>query len=370
MEDELILEKKREEIRIYENELLELDSFLPKNEWGVKGQWCIPICIKMKNKKIMKNNSGKNKNNGKKDNDNKNDNNKNDKKIDDNNNNTIKNDENSRNDDDNSETLLPIFLNIQTIVMLPQIDSDTKTVDFGQIAIGSRFLKTVLISNLGYNSVNLLSSGINAVGPFSLLNPVKILHTGEFKKIIIECFPLISGLFHEILEFRNSDEIGGHRIRISLHAQGVTPCVALTGLLPMPGCGSGSGSGSGSVGQGGSAGVSGGVGGVGSGSGSGNNQGNSSGSGSGILDFGNVLVDDICTQNFTVSNYSTFAIDVDITRTVCMGLSPYEQLNEVTDRTITGLPVFSYRPESVRLQPGKTIFLPHKNTEIAYFGLY
>ena len=80
-----------------------------------------------------------------------------------------------------------------------------------------------------------------------------------------------------------------------------------------------------------------------------------------------MLVNDVHIQYFTVSNYSTFPIDVNIDRTVCTGLSPYEQLNEVTDRTINGLPLFSYRPESMRLKPGK--YVPSSLSSDPYYML-
>ena len=40
--------------------------------------------------------------------------------------------------------------------------------------------------------------GVSAVGPFCVLNPVKTLEAGEFKKIVIECCTSISGLFTEV----------------------------------------------------------------------------------------------------------------------------------------------------------------------------
>ena len=43
-----------------------------------------------------------------------------------------------------------------------------------------------------------------------------------------------------------------------------------------------------------------------------------------------------------------------MSRAVGVGLNPYEQINEITDRVCSGLPIFTYRPEKVRLQPGDT----------------
>jgi hypothetical protein len=211
--------------------------------------------------------------------------------------------------DDNSDTFHPLFFSLETVVSDPQISCDTKTVNFGQIAIGKKCLKTIKITNNTNNILQLVTYGTNAVGPFSILTPIKDLKPHEFKKIVIEFLPTETGSFTEILEYQNRKEIGGHRIRISLRAYGVTPYVTLTGLLPPP-----------------------------------TPWGTSSKNISGFLDFGNVLVHDTVLQNFTVLNQSLFDVDVTVVRT---------SNGEKSEKTICGLPLFSYRPESLILLPGK-----------------
>jgi hypothetical protein len=158
-----------------------------------------------------------------------------------------------------------------------------------------------------------------------MLNPVKTLQAGEFKKIVIECCPSLAGLFVEVLELRCDDSIGGHRIRVTLRAQGVMPSVSIEGLLPPPA-----------------------------------NWGLNSNQ-AGIMDFGNALVSDCVTQAFTVSNDSTFPVYVTMMRAVAVGLKPYEAIDEVADRVATGMPVFTFRPERVRLQPGG-----HQRVEVSF----
>jgi hypothetical protein len=70
-----------------------------------------------------------------------------------------------------------------------------------------------------------------------------------------------------------------------------------------------------------------------------------------------VLVHDVATQIFTVSNDSTFPVNVTMMRAVAVGLKPYEMIDEVADRAATGLPLFTFRPEKVRLQPGTSLFV-------------
>ena len=215
--------------------------------------------------------------------------------------------------DDNSDTFLPLFFSLETVVTDPQISCDTKTVNFGQIAIGKRCLKSIKISNNTNNMLQLITYGTNAVGPFSILNPIKDLNPHEIKKIVIEFSPTETGSFTEILEYQNREEIGGHRLRILLRAYGVAPYVTLTGLLPPP-----------------------------------TSWGTSCKNGSGFLDFGNALVNDTVLKNFTVLNQSLFDVDVTLVRT---------SNGENSEKTISGLPIFSYRPESFLLLPGKTFSL-------------
>lgn len=101
------------------NEIL---SNLPVEQWGITSSWNLPICLKY----------------GELD----------------------SNHENEKNFE-NLNNLIPMFMNIQTTVILPQIDANIKMMDFGEVAIGSRSLKSVIISNLGYTSVNLISEGGN-----------------------------------------------------------------------------------------------------------------------------------------------------------------------------------------------------------------
>ena len=398
LRDEKITEKTKEVNKIKENEINELESDLAYDQWGVRGMWTLPIFIKTKNVKRMKNkNNDNNENNAKKkmnerENNREMVNNKNEsnncnesieniqKKENMNNNNDDYNNNNNddnndinyndlnNNDNDDNDILLPLFINMETMVTLPQIDCNVKIINFGQIAIGQRILKTILISNLSDNSINLSSNGLNSCGPFSILNPVKILNNNEYKKIVIECFPLYSGLYNEIIEFYNSNNLGGHRLRINLSVEGVLPCVTLLGLLsPSVHLWGKSNSNDNNNSDDNNnnnhnhnhnynnsnnnnksdnnANYS----------SSNNSNGHNNNNENGYLDFGNVLVDDVSIQYFTVLNNSTFPINVNIIRTVCAGLSPYEQLNEVTDRTISGLPLFSYRPESMRLKPGKLL---------------
>lgn len=238
---------------------------VPESEWGIIGSWRFPIFIKPTSK-IQINNSP------------------------------------------------PIFVSIQTAVTLPQLVADVKLLDFGQMSIGVRTLSSFKIRNLGHKAVKLLTSGINAIGPFQMLNCPKIIEPNEGKTIMIECLPTRPGLNVEILELASSCEIGGHRIRVTLRAQGVQPSIELLGIAEPP---------------------------------------KTWNIRSGILDFGNVVGTDTFVQKFTILNKSSFAIDANIIRAVSAGTLPFRQ-QELVERTSTGLPIFTYRPERCNIKQGES----------------
>jgi hypothetical protein len=210
-----------------------------------------------------------------------------------------------------SAVQLPLFLNVQTIVTVPQLEIDLKYVDFGQMALGTRQIKVLKLRNVSTSKIHLHPDGLNAIGPFTVLNYSRPMQPGEFRNIIIECLPARPGLFIEVLELAPSLSLGGHRLRITLRTEGMKPSVSLEGLSPPPA---------------------------------------SWGPRDGILNFGNVLAGDVIINKFSVVNKSKFAVDLNITRLSCAGLSPVAQA-PLIERTANGLPIFSYRPERLTVGP-------------------
>lgn len=214
-----------------------------------------------------------------------------------------------------ADSPMPLFLNVETVVSLPQMEADEKVIDFGQVAVGTRQLKSFRVTNHTFVPAMLDSFGLNAVGPFSLLTPMsKPIPGGAVKTFLIECLPLRPGLNVEVLELSPSKSRGGHRLRITLRAEGLMPTIALEGVAAPP---------------------------------------PNWNTRHGILDFGNVVAGDMTTNKFTVVNKSLFAIEVNISRSVGNALSPYETAL-MLDRTSEGLPIFTLRPEQAVVEPGKT----------------
>lgn len=249
---------------------------LPREEWGIAAKWNVPICIRPLNQAASS--TGK-----------------------------LRSGALSA-----DSTAFPLFMCVHTMVTLPQLEADPKVLDFGQLAVGTRELRTIKLINRGIDSVQLQFDGINAVGPFMMIRPPKLLGPGEIRTIVIECLPTQPGLVIEMLELTKPEEVGGHQLRIPLRAQGLKPSIELQGLAPAP---------------------------------------RTWDARSGLLDLGSVVPADKTTKTFTIINRSTFAVDVNVIRAAGKGLSPAARA-QLVERTATGAPIISYRPERCNIPQG------------------
>lgn len=204
---------------------------------------------------------------------------------------------------------LPMFIKVQSVVVSNQYDIDTPSFDFGQISLGTRLIRTLKFRNNMTGTVKLTAQGLNAVGPFAILNAVREVPAAEWISVVIECNPLTAGLFNECIEFAGVN--GGHHMRVPLRVQGVNPTVELHGLRDNS-----------KVGK--------------------------------YLDFGNVVADDKATKSFTIVNTSAFPVAIYIQRTVANGLAPRKQA-ETVERNMSGLPVFTFTPEHVVIPEGAKV---------------
>ena len=212
-----------------------------------------------------------------------------------------------------SSVVSPLFLSIETSVTLPQLESDMKTIDFGQVSIGTRLIRSFKILNRTSKEMKLRSVGFNAVGPFTLLKPIKKIDPFGAMTVLVECLPARSGLNVEVLEVSSEDaQLGGHRITLTFKVQGLQPAMILKDLQPPP---------------------------------------KNWDPKSGILDFGHVLSQDFVVKKFTIENKSTFTINVVILRVPSIKLPPNQQ-SEMIERTFNGLPIFSIRPTNVVVEQG------------------
>jgi len=209
---------------------------------------------------------------------------------------------------------MPLFFSVESSVVLPELVCDSKEIDFGQMAIGTRELKSVRIRNTSNKDIHLKTMGVSAVGPFTVLPFVRNLKPGATQNLVIECNPARPGLFTEVLELFPGTGLG-HQLHVTLRTQGVDPVVKLEGLLPAPNNWSPQG---------------------------------------GILFCGDVIPGDVSSNSFSIINQSEFAVKVVITRTICQDMPPFRQA-ELVQRTASGLPIFTFSPETATIETGSQL---------------
>lgn len=209
------------------------------------------------------------------------------------------------------ESTMPLFFAVESAVVLPELVCDNKALDFGQMAIGTRELKSIRVRNTSSKTIHLNSIGVSAVGPFTVLPFIRELMPGATQNLVIECHPQRPGLFTEVLNLFPNTGLG-HQMHISLKTQGVDPVVRLEGLLAAPNNWSPQG---------------------------------------GILFCGEVVPGDVSSSSFSIINQSDFAVKVVVTRAICQDMPPFRQA-ELVQRTASGLPIFSFSPEVATIESG------------------
>ena len=209
-----------------------------------------------------------------------------------------------------------LFFNINTVVNIPELEVDTTDIDFGQSAVGIRMTKMVKIRNNTNRTIHLVQTQLlNIAGPFTVLNFVREISPGAIVPLLFNCIPIAPSLSVEQLILSPVDK-AGHEIRFTLKVQGVNPTVDIQGLTKALG--------------------------------------NWGGAHGGILDFGNAVCMDVITKKINVTNKSDFAINMAIQRVLCEDLTNFQQ-SKVIPRTANGLPIFSFRPEISRIDPGQIL---------------
>ena len=123
-----------------------------------------------------------------------------------------------------------LFVNMETVVNLPEVEVETTDIDFGQSAVGIRKTKMVKIRNKTNRNIHFKQKqALNAVGPFQVLNFVRELKPGAMVPLLFNCVPT-TPLSVETLVLASEDEYG-HQLRFKLKVQGVNPTVEVTGLV-------------------------------------------------------------------------------------------------------------------------------------------
>ncbi|XP_067269065.1 cilia- and flagella-associated protein 74 [Pseudorasbora parva] len=99
--------------------------------------------------------------------------------------------------------------------------SDRRSVHFGQVAVGQKLLKKVIIQNISSQFVKLTSSLLDVSGPFSVLNAMRSIGPEHTHILLIAFTPSVAKKYYETLAVRCSQM----SLEIALCAEAVNPII-------------------------------------------------------------------------------------------------------------------------------------------------
>lgn len=212
------------------------DDLLPAEDWGIIGLWNIPIFFKKVKRPAALNNPAGDSS-------------------------TVLSTTAAEHLDTTTNTMhlpsrpAPLFLTIETEVCRPQLEADVHDLDFGQIAVATRLTRSFRLHNRSLrNTIHVQSSNLSAVGPFTLLRPIRPIPPGESALVLVECLPRQPGLMVEVLSLEmtrrpayraitsrgllddgigaeeDAAVVGGHRLLLPLRVQALLPSLHIEGL--------------------------------------------------------------------------------------------------------------------------------------------
>lgn len=218
------------------------DDHLAPEEWGVNGAWNIPIFIKRLKRSVAATGGGGG--SGGNSNETVNTGGQSDATL-----------QHAPSSPDHHATLaptvtrIPMFVTIETEVCRPQMEADVTEMDFGQIAVATRITQSFRLYNRTSQTIHVQTRNLSALGPFTILRPIRPIRPNEYANVLLECLPKQPGLAVEVLEllmtprpaYRNAsssvleiDDIddlrGGHRIYIPCRVQALLPSISIDGL--------------------------------------------------------------------------------------------------------------------------------------------
>ncbi|XP_037540264.1 cilia- and flagella-associated protein 74, partial [Nematolebias whitei] len=118
-----------------------------------------------------------------------------------------------------------LYLKLQCLAVQPPLvglsNNGHNVIDFHQVVLGERVIKTFTIQNISNESVDLMSSVLDVRGPFSLLNALRRIHPGGKHTLVLAFSPALEMKCLETLELRSLNMV----LEISLCGEGVLPAV-------------------------------------------------------------------------------------------------------------------------------------------------
>jgi len=116
---------------------------------------------------------------------------------------------------------LPLNLSVSTVVTDAILSTSHATVEFDQLAVGNIVTKLLHITNISKTtSAKLESNGLNPVGPFTVVNSLRDIGPGDSFPLLVKFQPLSNRVYNKNLIVRTKS---GGMVNIQLTGQGVSP---------------------------------------------------------------------------------------------------------------------------------------------------
>nr|XP_054769266.1 cilia- and flagella-associated protein 74-like [Lytechinus pictus] len=121
-----------------------------------------------------------------------------------------------------------LFLEVHCPAVRPSLvvisNHGRSVVDFSEVSVGQRVIKSITVQNVSPEAVNLQSSVLDTGGPFLMLNALRSLAPDETHTILVAFEPMKANLFYEVLDVKS----GEHTLGITLRGHGLMPEVKLS----------------------------------------------------------------------------------------------------------------------------------------------
>ncbi|XP_067384004.1 cilia- and flagella-associated protein 74 isoform X2 [Channa argus] len=125
-----------------------------------------------------------------------------------------------------------LYVKLQCLAVQPPLvvisNNGNNIIDFQQVAVGEKAIKTFTVQNISKESLDLSASLLDIIGTFSLLNALRCIRPGEKHTLILAFSPTQEKKYCETLEVRNKTIT----LEMTLVGEGVVPAVTLS----HPGC--------------------------------------------------------------------------------------------------------------------------------------
>ncbi|KAF7656333.1 hypothetical protein LDENG_00042830 [Lucifuga dentata] len=119
-----------------------------------------------------------------------------------------------------------LYLKLQCPAIQPPLvvtgNNGQNRIDFSQVAVGEKVIKTFTVQNISKESLDLGSSVLDINGPFSLLNALRRLRPGEKHTLLLAFSPALGKKYHETLEVRCQRMT----LAMTVCGEGVVPAVS------------------------------------------------------------------------------------------------------------------------------------------------